>query len=99
MKKVLILLGLLALSACSTTDTGLAKPVQIPPLPESLARRATALQPSSDTTMGGQVRDNTNTIRQYNAVAFQTNDLIDLYNCIREAINNKKEVECQLKTH
>lgn len=85
---------LLMLSACSTPDTGLAPPVQVPPIPENLAQRAQALPPSVDLTMGGQVLDNTQNIRQYNEKAFQVNDLIDLYNCVREAINNKKEAKC-----
>jgi hypothetical protein len=94
MKKSIIVLALLA-SACSTTDTGLAPQVRIPPIPENLSQRAGQLPSSSDTTMGGQVLDNTRNIRTYNEKAFQVNDLIDLYNCVREAINNKKEVKCQ----
>lgn len=93
MRKYIIALALL-LSACKTTDTGLPTGVQIPPIPENLAQRAGSLSPSSDATMGGQVKDNTNNIRQYNAKAFQVNDLIDLYNCVREAVNNKKEIKC-----
>ncbi len=95
MKKTLLVL-LLLLSACKTTeDTGLVVGVQVPPLPENLAQRATSLPVNTDSTMGGQVLDNTRNIRQYNEKAFQVNDLIDLYNCVREAINNKKEVKCQ----
>lgn len=96
MKKLLIISASLLLSACSTTpDTGLATGVQIPPIPEKLAQRAGPLPENSDITMGGQVQDNTRNIRAYNARAFQVNDLIDLYNCVREAVNNKKEVKCQ----
>lgn len=94
MKKSALVL-VLFLSACATKpDTGLAPPVQIPPLPEKLAQRAGPLPQSADVTMGGQVLDNTQNIRQYNDKAFQVNDLIDLYNCVREAINNKKEIKC-----
>lgn len=93
--KKLILVAALLLSACkTTTDTGLTTGVQIPPIPENLAQRAEALPPSTDVTMGGQVQDNTRNIREYNAKAFQVNDLIDLYNCVREAVNNKKEIKC-----
>jgi hypothetical protein len=95
MKKVIAIISCLALVACTTRpDTGLAPPVQIPPLPEKLAQRAGPLPSSEDTTMGGQVLDNTRNIRAYNAAAYQVNDLIDLYNCVREAINNKKEIKC-----
>ena len=83
------------MSACKTPDTGLALQVQVTPIPENLAQRAGPLPPNSDITMGGQVLDNTQNIRTYNEKAFQVNDLIDLYNCVREAINNKKEVKCQ----
>lgn len=93
--KKLVLISLFLVSACSTPrDTGLAPAVQIPPLPENLAQKAGPLPPNSDETMGGQVLDNTRNIREYNEKAFQVNDLIDLYNCVREAVNNKKEIEC-----
>ena len=94
MKKSLIVVALL-LSACTTTpDTGLATGMQVPPIPEKLAERAGPLPENTDITMGGQVQDNTRNIRAYNQRAFQVNDLIDLYNCVREAINNKKEIKC-----
>lgn len=94
MKKVIIIAALL-LSACKTApDTGLTTGVQVPPIPEKLAQRAGPLSENSDTTMGGQVLDNTRNIRAYNARGFQVNDLIDLYNCVREAVNNKKEIKC-----
>ena len=95
MKKALIVLSLLALTACKTTDTGLTVGVQIPPLPDSVSQKATQLPLSNDVTMGGQVLDNTNNIISYNSVAFQNNYLIDIYNCVREAVNNKKEIKCQ----
>lgn len=95
MKRLVIIVALL-LSACKTTeDTGLVVGVQIPPIPENLAQRAGPLPANEDITMGGQVRDNTRNISAYNGVAFQVNDLIDLYNCVREAVNNKKEIKCQ----
>ena len=94
MKKSILVLVLL-LAACKTTgDTGLVTGVQIPPIPEKLAQKAGPLPPNEDITMGGQVKDNTHNIREYNAKAFQVNDLIDLYNCVREAVNNKKEIKC-----
>ena len=94
MKKIVLVLLLLA--ACKTTDdTGLVVGVQVPPLPETLAQKAEALQPNTDTSMGGQVLDNTRNIKKYNEKAFQVNDLIDLYNCVREAVNTKKEIKCQ----
>lgn len=95
MKKTLLVFALF-LSGCATApETGIATGMQIPPLPEKLAQKAGSLNPNEDTTMGGQVLDNTQNIRQYNDKAFQVNDLIDLYNCVRDAVNNKKEIKCQ----
>jgi hypothetical protein len=96
MKNVVLLAAVLMLSACGDKeDTGLAPQVRIPPIPDNLAQRARPLPLNSDTTMGGQVKDNTSNIIKYNAKSFQVNDLIDLYNCVREAVNNKKEIKCQ----
>lgn len=95
MKKAFIVLCILSLTACKTTDTGLAVGIQVPPIPAALAEKAKRLPASEDVTMGGQVKDNTSNIRSYNSVAFQNNYLIDLYNCVREAVNNKKEIKCQ----
>ena len=92
--KPYILVAALLLSACATNDTGLAPAVQIPPLPDNLAQKAEALPESSDLTMGGQVKDNTQNIRRYNGVSIQLNHIIDVYNCIRHSVNNKKEIKC-----
>jgi hypothetical protein len=94
MKPYVIAVALL-LSACATNnETGLAPAVQIPPLPENLAQKAKALAPSNNLTMGGQVLDNAHNIREYNKVSTQLNHIIDVYNCMRESINNKKEPKC-----
>ena len=94
MKKLVVILLPFMLVACGGKDTGLAPAVQIPPLPENLARKADALTPSNDTTMGAQVKDNTHNIRKYNSVSTQLNSLIDVYNCVRDSVNNKKEAKC-----
>ena len=92
MKKVLILL--FALSACThTSDTGLTTHVQIPDLPSNLAQKAGPLPPLKDPTMGGLVEDGTNTDMQYNSVSHQLNNLIDLYNCVKTSINEKKDIK------
>lgn len=95
MRVAILLAAALALGACrSTTDTGIVVGVQVPPLPENLAQKAEPLPPSDDATLGGIIRDSARNIREYNAKAFQLNDVIDLYNCVREAINKKKEIKC-----
>lgn len=94
MKSYILAVALL-LSACATNNsTGLAPAVQIPPLPDNLAQKAKALPASSDLTMGGQVKDNTHNIREYNGVSTQLNHLIDVYNCVKDSVNNKKELKC-----
>lgn len=94
MKSYILAVALL-LSACATNNsTGLAPAVQIPPLPDNLAQKAKALSASSDLTMGGQVKDNTHNIREYNGVSTQLNHLIDVYNCVKDSVNNKKELKC-----
>lgn len=95
MKKLVIVSALL-LSACANKpDTGLAPAVQIPPIPENLARKAEPLPPITDPTMGGLVQANIDSSKKYNAVSFQLNKLIDLYNCVMDSVNNKKELKCQ----
>lgn len=95
MKKLVIVSALL-LSACANKpDTGLAPAVEIPPIPENLAQKAEPLPPITDPTMGGLVKANIDSSKKYNAVSFQLNKLIDLYNCVMDSVNNKKELKCQ----
>lgn len=89
----LILLSTLLLAGCGSSDAGVQ--VQLPPLPSSLASKSENLPPNTNTSMGAQVLDNTSNIRAYNRVATDKNALIDLYNCVRDAVNNKKEIKCQ----
>ena len=94
MKKLILALALLT-TACAGKQTGLAPAVQVPPLPGNLAQKAEPLPPITDPTMGGLVQANVDTSKRYNAVSFQLNKIIDLYICIRDAVNNKEEPKCQ----
>ena len=94
MKKLILALALLT-TACAGKQTGLAPAVQVPPLPGNLAQKAEPLPPITDPTMGGLVQANVDTSKRYNAVSFQLNKIIDLYVCIRDAVNEKKEPQCQ----
>lgn len=94
MKKLILALALLT-TACAGKQTGLAPAVQVPPLPGNLAQKAEPLPPITDPTMGGLVQANVDTSKRYNAVSFQLNKIIDLYVCIRDAVNDKKEPQCQ----
>lgn len=90
MRKIVALASLLLLSACMGSNQGVApgvKPVQVPALPEPLAKKAERLPPITDNTMGGQVTEGVNSDRAYNAVAHQVNALIDVYTCVRNTIN------------
>lgn len=94
MKHLVIILALLT-TACAGKETGLAPAVQIPPLPGNLAQKAEPLPPITDPTMGGLVQANVDTSKRYNAVSFQLNKIIDLYICVRDAVNNEEELKCQ----
>lgn len=94
MKKLILAFALLT-TACAGKQTGLAPAVQIPPLPGNLAQKAEPLPPITDPTMGGLVQANVDTSKRYNAVSFQLNKVIDLYVCVKDAVNNKKELKCQ----
>ena len=95
MKRIVaITLTSLFLTACATTQppqTGLAKPVQIPELPEAMSIKAERLPDITDMTLGGLIRDGVQTDKQYNSVASQLNRLIDLYNCVRISVNTGKD--------
>ena len=95
--KIMIMLLPLALAACATTKdepvpSGVTA-VRVPELPYPLNQRATRLPDITDNTMGGQVEAGIEADTAYNDVAFRYNNLIDLYNCVKDAINNKQEVE------
>ena len=94
MKKLVLVVSLL-LTACGGKETGIAPAVQIPPIPANLAQKADPLPSITDPTMGGLVQANIESSKKYNAVSFQLNKLIDLYDCVKEAVNNKKELKCQ----
>lgn len=94
MRKLVLAFALLT-AACGGKETGLAPAVQIPPLPGNLAQKAEPLPPITDPSMGGLVQANVDTSKKYNAVSFQLNKVITLYECVRDAVNNKKELKCQ----
>lgn len=92
MKRVLVLL--FALSACThRPETGLVTAVQIPDLPSNLAQKAGPLPPLKDPSMAAQIEDATNTDMRYNSVSHQLNSVIDIYNCVKTSINEKKDIK------
>lgn len=93
MKKILI--GLcLSLTACGVAHVPVAPDPVIPPaLPSNLAQKAGPLPPLTDPTMGGLQVQAAKDDAQYNSVAWQLNEVIDVYNCVRTAIMNKTDVK------
>lgn len=95
MRKALLTLACfsMVLSGCKTNlpDIGLAKSPAIPELPANLSQEAKQLPPVVDTSMAGLSRALADTSIAYNEQAYQTNDLIRLYNCVRENQYKKKE--------
>lgn len=87
-----ILPGLLC--ACASTPpppvSGVI-PVQIPDLPAELSTKAERLPPLADPTLGGMVTSGIQADTAYNDVAYKYNNIIDFYNCIKVAINTKKD--------
>lgn len=98
-KKLLaVFLAILTLTACKhTLDTGLAKGVEIPDLPANLEKKAEKLPPISDTSMGTAHTQGAADDMQYNVVSTQLNSLIDLYNCVKFSVNDKKDIKRCLK--
>jgi hypothetical protein len=95
MKKAVVILSLLLLvGGCATKEppvTGIAKPVQVPELPQALSKKAERLPDIVDPTFGGIIKDGIQADQQYNAVSHQLNKLIDLYACVRAAMNQSKD--------
>jgi len=98
--KKLILPFLLLLSACGHDNAHVVpgvKPVVIPALPANLSIKAKRLPDIKDNTMGGREVIGAADDQAYNSVAHQLNKVIDLYDCVRDSINNKKNAEGCLK--
>lgn len=96
MRYFVIALTLFLTSCSKTTGTGLETTLRrVPDAPTELTVKARPLAPNNDKTLAGQIRDNNNNIKTYNDVAHRYNTLIDIYQCVKEAINSGKEPKCQ----
>lgn len=95
MKKLFILAAALALSACAhkqdTPDLGIAPPPEVPVLPDNLKQKAVRLPDITDPTLAGAHIEGAMTDRKYNDVAIQLNQLIDIYECIRVSLKDRKD--------
>jgi hypothetical protein len=76
---------------------GKAPPPKVPELPASLAKKAGQLPALTDPTVAGQTNAGVVTDRMYNDVAHQLNNVIDVYLCVYDAMNNDKDAKACLK--
>ncbi|GAA0767020.1 hypothetical protein GCM10009434_05000 [Brevundimonas olei] len=87
MRTALILIMVLALSACATKPVPVVpKPVEMPALPAALAQKAEPLPALRATDLNGHLLEGADSDRRYNEVRDRHNALIDLYECVRLAL-------------
>ena len=82
---------LLLLGACTHQVAIAPKPVQMPALPESLAKKADPLPPITGTDVKDLIRDGVETDSKYADVRSRLNAVIDAWACVRASINDGKE--------
>ena len=97
MSKLAIIGALLMLAGCAHAPTGLATASRLPELPPALATKAKRLPPITDRTLAGTVKDAVSTDQRYGVVARQLNALIDVYECVRESLNDNRDASACLK--
>lgn len=97
-KSILSLTLVVLLSACGKPlpkpELLSAKPVQVPELTVTLAKKANRLPDITDPSLGGIIKDGIDTDIKYNALAYRYNRLVDFYNCIRNTVNTKDVDKC-----
>ncbi len=92
MKKIILIMSAILLSGCATTkdpNLELGRSIQVPELPSSLNQRANRLPPLRSGSMAAIQRDGVATDRAYNDLAHRYNAIIDLWACVRQAVNNR----------
>lgn len=91
----LVLFATLTAGSCGQRelDIGIAKPIQIPDAPAHLMKKAEQLPEITDPSFGGIMIDGAETDTKYNDVAIRYNLLIDFTICIKESINEKKDIK------
>lgn len=82
---------LLLLGACTHQVAVTPKPVQMPALPASLAKKADPLPPISGTDVKDLIRDGVETDSKYADVRARLNAIIDAWSCVRKSMNEGKE--------
>lgn len=72
---------------------GKAPAPKVPALPPSLAKKAERLPDLTNPSVPAQQADAIATDRKYNAIAFQMNNIIDAWNCVKKALNDGEDAE------
>jgi hypothetical protein len=93
-KKVLVLVPCLMLSAClgsNQPDIGLAPPPKMPVLPAALAKKAEPLPALTGTTLADREKELAATEQQYNEKGTQLNAVIDAYLCVKSSLDNRTD--------
>lgn len=89
MKKIL-LASVLFLGGCGEKHIVVTPPA-VPELPTNLSKKAENLSDITDLSMGGLVLDGVETDKKYNSIGHKLNTLIDVYNCVKTSLNDKKD--------
>ena len=92
MRKIFILGSLLLLSACKEYVP--APQLTVPPLSERYTK-AEKVPDINGLSMGEREKAGVESDIKYNDVGGKYNNLIDLYNCVRVAINERKVPDCK----
>ncbi|MFZ4165282.1 hypothetical protein [Brevundimonas sp. NPDC058933] len=84
----------LTLSGCITKPVPVTPtPVQMPALPAPLNQRAQDLPPLVATDLHGMIRESMATDRAYNEVRDRLNTVLDVYDCVRTAMNSGSDAK------
>ena len=90
----LIVIMTVALTGCITKPVPVTPtPVQMPALPSSLNQRAEPLPPATATDLHGLIRESMATDRAYNEVRDRLNTVLDVYDCVRTAMNTGSDAK------
>ena len=72
---------------------GKAPAPKVPELPASLAKKAERLPDLTDPSVPAQQADSIATDRKYNSIAFQLNNIIDAWSCVKKALNDGEDAK------
>ena len=95
MRTAIIAIMALTISACATPTPVVPDAVNIPPIPANLAVKAPPLPPITGNDLHSLIRDGLATDRLYADLRSRHSATVDLYECVRLAINtNSSPTDC-----